>query len=99
MDFYGKNITIPGQEVLGCVDGFIASDNCKHVWAITSSEITSGKTAHIEAINNYGSEDLTARLTLNGDGSYTLKHTGGSTLKFPIKGKWQKIPGTTVFTK
>lgn len=97
MDFYDKNVIVPEQEVFGEVDGYIASKKTKHAWMITSSEVESEKTARIEVINNYGSEDFTAKLTLNRDGTYTLKHTGGSTLKYPINKKWQKIPGTVIF--
>lgn len=98
MNLYDKDVIIPGQEIIGQVDGFIGSEQCAHVWMFTSSDVTNGTTAHFEATNNYGSEDFSARLTLNGDGSYTFKHTGGSTLKFPVKNKWQKIPGTLTFT-
>lgn len=99
MNFSDKDVLVPGQEVLGEVCGYIGSGKCKHVWFITSAEVTDGKTARIEVINNYGSEDFTAKLSLNRDGTYTLKHTGGSTLKFPVDGKWQKIPGSVVFAR
>ena len=98
MDLYDKDVIIPGQEILGPVDGFIGSEQCAHVWTFTTSDVTNSTTAHFEATNNYGSEDFSAKLTLNDDGSYTMRHTGGSTLKFPVKNKWQKIPSTLTFT-
>lgn len=99
MNFSDKNVLVPGQEMLGEVCGYIGSDRSKHVWFITSAEVTDSKTARIEVINNYGSEDFTAKLSINRDGTYTLKHTGGSTLKFPVGGKWQKLPGNVVFER
>ena len=99
MNLYDKNVIVPEQEIFGEVDGYIASDKTRHVWTITSAEIVNDKTARIEAINNYGSEDFTAKLTLNRDGTYTMRHTGGSQLKFPVKDKWQKIPNTVAFER
>ena len=70
----------------------------EHVWTIVTSEVK-GHTAHIEMINNYGSEDVSATLTHEKDGSYTYKHLSGSTLKFPVGQKWHKIPSKVVFKK
>lgn len=93
-----KNIKVPGQDVLGELDGYIGSLDCNHIWAIVSSE-AKGRTAVISVINNYGSEDFEAQLTVNKDHSITFQHKGGSTLKFPIKGKWHKIPTKITFIK
>lgn len=94
LNLYDKDIIVPGQDVYGSLDGYIGSNQSSGVWLITSSEIKSGKTAEIEVINDYGSEDFTAVLRVNPDGSYTLKRQGGSTLKFAVRGKWQKLPAT-----
>lgn len=99
MDFYEKGITVPGQEVFGELDGFIGSDNSSQVWAVVESKVINDRTAEIEVINNYGSEDFTAVLTLEKDGSYKLRHKEGSVLKFPLNNKWQKIPGTVTFVR
>ena len=58
-----------------------------------------GNVDHIEMINNYGSEDVSATLTYEKDGSYTYKHLSGSTLKFPLGQKWHKIPSKVVFKR
>jgi hypothetical protein len=50
-------------------------------------------------INDYGSEDLTATLTVQGDSVFVLKQESGSTLKVPHKGKWQKLPKTMEFKR
>ena len=76
----------------------MACTGTEHVWTIVTSEVK-GHTAHIEMINNYGSEDVSATLTLEKDGTYTYKHESGSTLKFPLGQKWHKIPTKVVFKK
>ena len=93
-----KNIIVPGQEVFGEMDGYVGSTQTTHVWAIVSSTVE-GNTATLDLVNNYGSEDFQATLTHEKDGSYTWKHQGGSTLKFPVDRKWQKIPTKVVFTR
>lgn len=99
MNLYDKNITVPRQEVYGELDGFISSKQSSSVWLITSSKIINDKTAEIEVVNDYGSEDFIATLKLNENGTYTLDKTDGSTLKFAVNRKWQKLPGKVVFTK
>ena len=99
MNLHDKNLTVPGQDVLGQVDGYIASTQSRSTWIIIASEIVDERTARIEVVNDYGSEDFTAELKLNADGSYSYKKKDGSTLKFAVKGKWQKIPSTLQFVK
>lgn len=99
INLYEKDIKVPGQELYGLLDGYIGSNQSGNMWMITSSEIKNATTAEIEVINDYGSEDFTATLRLNRDGSYTLKKNGGSTLKFGVRGKWQKLPGTIELLK
>jgi hypothetical protein len=50
-------------------------------------------------INDYGSEDLTASLTIKDDSIYVLRQEDGSTLKVPKNGKWQKLPKTLEFKR
>ena len=58
-----------------------------------------GKTAHLSIINDYGSEDLTADLTLESDGTYSLKQIAGSNIKIARNRKWVKIPNKLTYTK
>ena len=99
MNLYDKNVDVPGQAVLGKVDGFIASKQSTGKWIIVSSQIKSKNEAEIEVINDYGSEDFTAVIKRNSDGTYSYTKKGGSTLKFAVRGKWQKIPGSLEFVK
>ncbi|WP_036876811.1 hypothetical protein [Xylanibacter oryzae] len=99
MNLYSQDILVPDQEILGKLAGYVGSLQCTQVWAIATAKIIDSKTAKITLVNNYGSEDLTCTLKLNNDNTYTLNKEEGSTLKFPVRGKWQKIPGNLTFHK
>ncbi|WP_298454260.1 hypothetical protein [uncultured Prevotella sp.] len=99
MNLYDKDVDVPGQAVLGKVDGFIASKQSSSKWIIVSSRIISKTEAEIEVINDYGSEDFMAVIKRNADGTYSYTKKGGSTLKFAVRGKWQKIPGSLELVK
>ena len=98
INFNEKNIIVPDQEVLGELDGYWGSTLCNTVWAITSSTVKD-KTAIIEVINNYGSEDFSATVKQIDDNTIVYEHKSGSTLKFPVNKKWQKIPSKLKFQK
>ena len=93
IDFYDESITIPGQELYGKLPGYLGKKNNSFCWVITSAEI-SHHTAHLSMINDFGSEDLTATLSVKDDSLFELKQEEGSTLKVPKNGKWQKLPKT-----
>ena len=99
MNLYDKDMTIPGQDVLGQVDGYIGSKQSRSLWMIISSTVIDERTAEIEVVNDYGSEDFTAELKVNRDGTYSYRKKDGSTLKFAVKGKWQKIPARVEFRR
>jgi hypothetical protein len=98
IDFYDESITVPGQDLYGQLPGFLGKKNNSFCWVITSAEIAD-HTAHLSLINDYGSEDLTATLTVENDSLYVLKQVEGSTLKVPKNGKWQKLPKTLEFKR
>jgi len=98
LDLYGESITVPGQELYGELPGYLGKKHNSFCWVITSSKID-GKTAELQMINDYGSEDLTATLTAENDSLYVLKQVEGSTLKVPKDGKWQKLPSKLIFKR
>ena len=93
INFYDEDITVPGQDLYGKLPGYLSKQHNSFCWLITSAEIND-KTATLQMINDYGSEDLTATLTVESDSVYVLKQIDGSTLKVPNNGKWQKLPKT-----
>lgn len=99
MDFYHKNITCPRQEIFGPNPGYFGAIRDTRKWIIEDADIK-GNTANLTIINDYGSEDLEAKLIYNPhDGSYTLERTEGSTMKIVVNRQWVKIPKKLVFTK
>lgn len=98
IDFVNKNVIVPDQEIFGELDGYIGCTECTTVWPITSSTVH-GKSAHIEVVNNYGSEDFEASVKIVNDSTLVYEHKGGSTLKFPVNKKWHKIPTKLTFMK
>ena len=100
INLYEENVKIPGQDILGETFGYLKKNTDSRVWAITGVEISKdGKKATLEMVNDYGSEDLTAELTMQDDGTYMLKQVEGSTIKVAGKGKWIKLPKILVFKK
>ena len=98
INFIDKDILVPGQEILGELDGYFGSTQSSHIWPITSSEVE-GNTAKIEVINNYGSEDFTTSIILKDNNTLEFKHLKGSTFKFPVNKKWQKLPSKLTFIR
>ena len=98
INFYQNDIKVPGQEIFGTIAGFLGDRKDSRKWLITNAAIE-GKTAHLSIVNDYGSEDLTADLTLESDGTYSLKQIAGSNIKIARNRKWVKIPKKLTFTK
>lgn len=92
LNLYQQNITVPGQELYGELPGYLQREHTSFCWLITAATIDDARTAQLEMVNDYGSEDLTAELTFDGDSIYTLRQLEGSTLKVPRNNKWQRLP-------
>lgn len=99
MNFYNQDITIPGQELLGQVPGFIAREGNGLAWIIIEADIKDNRHALLQIVNDYGSEDLTATLTRENDSIYTLKQTKGAVIKLSDNGKWLKLPKNLRFVR
>ncbi len=98
IDLYKSSILIPNQEVFGKVPGYLGAKRDTRKWIIVDYSI-SGNTAKLTIINDYGSEDLEALLTYNGDGTYTFKQIKGSTIEIVVNNKWVKLPQKMIFKK
>ena len=98
INFYQNDIKVPGQEIFGTIAGFLGDRKDSRKWLITNAAIE-GKTAHLSIINDYGSEELIADLTLESDGTYSLKQITGSNIKIARNRKWVKIPKKLTFMK
>ena len=102
IDFYGQDITIPGQELFGPMAGYLVKDATTYCWLVVDADIDTASSAPRATLlmsNDYGSEDFQAELTVKGDTLYVLRHMKGSVLKVPNKGKWQKLPKMIEFRR
>lgn len=99
MDFYNNNITVPYQEIYGNLPGYFGDRQDGRKWLFTDAKIKDRKTATIQIINDYGSEDLVATLKQINDTTFELRQESGSTLKIARNRKWQKMPKTLEFIK
>lgn len=99
IDFYAKDILVPDQELFGELAGYFGARRDPRKWLITAAEILSPNAAQLEIINDYGSEDLTATLTLLPDGSYQLRQNDGSPIRIVVNRKWLKLPKTLIFKR
>lgn len=108
INFYDNNINVPYQEIFGPLPGYLGAKRDSRKWLITDANVK-GNTAIVTIVNDYGSEDLTAILTYNGDGkqqengsvggaTYTLTQKSGSTMKIVVNRKWVKLPKKLTFT-
>ena len=97
IDFYRQRIVVPGQEILGQLAGYLGDECDGRKWLFTEAKVETDAKATIAVINDYGSEDLTATLTVNPDGTYTLRQEKGSVLKIARNRKWVKLPKSLVF--
>lgn len=98
IDLYQQQLRVPQQEdIFGPVAGYFYYKHDGRKWIIVSCELQ-GDQALLTIINDYGSEDLTATLSLQPDGSFVLKQESGSTLKIVKNRKWVKIPKRITLT-
>lgn len=97
IDFYNNKITVPDQEeIFGEVAGVFGAVRDTRKWIVTDAEVKAN-IATLTIINDYGSEDLTATLRHNADGTYTLTRIEGSTMRIVVNNKWVKLPKELVF--
>ena len=99
IDFYRKQIRVPGQDIFGDLPGFFGDYDDGRKWLFTDATLADSRTAKLQIVNDYGSEDLEATLTLEKDGTYLLTQGSGSTLKIARNRKWVKMPKKLVFTR
>lgn len=92
INFVEKNVVSETQPLFGEMPGYFGAKRDVREWFITDAKVVNKKTAKLDITNDYGSEDLTATLTYDGEGKYTLTQTGGSRLKIAVNRKLVKIP-------
>ena len=99
IDFYRKQIRVPGQDIFGDLPGFFGDYEDGRKWLFTDAVLVNPRCAKLQIVNDYGSEDLEATLTYEKDGSFTLTQESGSTIKIARNRKWVKMPKKLVFVR
>lgn len=97
INFVENDVVPDGQDLFGALPGYLAYKDDSRLWLITEAKVVNEKTARLAITNDYGSEDLTATLSFNGNGEYTLTQNKGSRIKIAVNRKWVKIPQTLKF--
>ncbi len=91
-----EGIIVPGHEPYGPQPGYLGKTKHNFYWIILSVE-AEGEIKHLQIVNDYGSEDLTATLFQSNDSTFLFTQRKGSTIKLPHQGKWQKLPKSLLF--
>ena len=100
MNLYDKNVLVDQEEsLIGEIPGYFWTKRDTRKWYILDADVTDEKTALLTFVNDFGSEDFTARLTYDDNGEYTLERLEGSKLKIVVQSKYVKIPNKVVFKK
>lgn len=99
INLHENNIDVPNHELFGKLPGYLGKQYNNFYWLITDGKLTGKHKAEISFINDYGSEDLKATLTIKNDSILELKQGKGSTIKVANKGKWMKLPNEIEFKR
>ena len=97
INFHDKDVVARGQELFGKLPGYLGSKFDTRLWLITDVKLNKDKEAKLSIINDYGSEDLEAKLEKENDSTYTLKQLEGSPIKIVVDRKWVKLPKVMQF--
>lgn len=98
IDFYAKNVVCPDQEIFGENPGYLGARRDTRKWILMEADVE-GDTALLTIINDYCSDDLTATLTRQADGTFVLEQKDGSPLRIVVNNKWVKLPKRLTFVR
>lgn len=99
LNLYENDINVPAHELFGPLPGYLGKRNNGFYWLVTDGKLSPKGKAVLSMINDFGSEDLKASLTMRNDSTFILRQEDGSALKVPNKGKWLKLPKELVLKK
>ncbi|MGP1468142.1 MAG: hypothetical protein ACTTJY_02185 [Hoylesella shahii] len=97
INFYDNDVLPRGQELFGKLPGYLGSKRDTRLWLITDAKLNKDNEAKLAIINDYGSEDLEAKLEKDNDSIFTLKQGEGSHIKIVVDRKWVKLPKVMQF--
>lgn len=99
LDLYEESIDVPGMELFGPMNGFLAGKGVYGTWMVTSFQIKNEKEATLRLSNDQGSETQSIQLTWQNDSTYLMELKDGVVVKKVVNKKLVKIPARIVLNK
>ena len=93
LDVYEESIDVPGMELFGPMNGYLAGKGVYGTWMVTSFQIKNNKEATLRLSNDQGSETQAILLTWQNDSTYLMELQNGVVVKKVVNKKLVKIPG------
>ena len=93
LDLYEESIDVPGMELFGPMNGYLAGKGVYGTWMVTSFQIKNDKEATLRLSNDQGSETQSILLTWQNDSTYLMELQNGVVVKKVVNKKLVKIPG------
>lgn len=93
LDLYEESIDVPGMELFGPMNGYLAGKGVYGKWMVTSFQIKNDKVATLRLSNDQGSETQAILLTWQNDSTYLMELQNGVVVKKVVNKKLVKIPG------
>ncbi|MBQ8050998.1 MAG: hypothetical protein IJ197_05425 [Bacteroidaceae bacterium] len=92
IDLYEESVPVPGMELFGPMNGYLAGKGIYGVWMVTSFKIANDHEATLRLSNDQGSETQAIQLTQQNDSTYLMELQGGVVVKRVVNKKLVKIP-------
>ncbi len=99
LDLYEESIDVPGMELFGPMNGYLAGKGVYGTWMVTSFQIKNDKEATLRLSNDQGSETQSILLTWQNDSTYLMELQNGVVVKKVVNKKLVKIPAKITLNK
>ena len=99
LDLYEESVDVPGMELFGPMNGYLAGKGVYGTWMITSFQIKDDKQAVLRLSNDQGSETQSIQLTWQNDSTYLMELKDGFVFKKVVNKKLVKIPARITLNK
>ncbi|MCR5819721.1 MAG: hypothetical protein K6F94_02055 [Bacteroidaceae bacterium] len=92
INLYEENINVPGLDMFGPMNGYVAGRGVYNVWYITKFKIIDDQHATMRISNDLGSEAQAVELTYENDSTLVFKQVDGNVMKKVVGRKLKPIP-------
>jgi hypothetical protein len=91
INLYDESVEVPGMEMFGPLNGYIAGEGLYRTWYISKIRQIEGQKAIVHFSNDLGSETQPVELTLINDSILHFREIEGSVMKKAVGKKLVKI--------